>query len=53
MRAISSKPNLAILAMVRLLIERGADAGRKNNYGISPPDLAERMGNTELLQVLT
>jgi ankyrin repeat protein len=40
------------LAVVDLLLEHGADPGRKNNHGVSPLDVAQTMGKLELVERL-
>ena len=39
-------------AMIKLLLEKGADKFNKNNYGVSPYSLAESIANYPVLQYL-
>ena len=40
------------LGTIELLLERGADPARKNCKGVSPLDLATKMGRTNLIELL-
>ncbi len=46
---LSSSPNLAL---IRKLLEHGADAHRKNSQGIAPIDIARTMGRNDLIAIL-
>jgi len=46
---MAQRPNREI---VHMLLERGADPGKKNQSGVSPKDIADTMGNDELLAIL-
>ena len=50
---MASRNEDGLTDIVKLLLESGADRSLRNTFGETPFDLAERIGRTEITQLLS